>query len=228
MPGAATPRRFPAPESGCTNPDMRIAAFGAALLITACPSQNSPPGKAVPGPEQATLDAPAEYKARFSTTRGSFVVRVVRDWAPNGAVRFYNLVKLGFYDGSRFFRVVPGFVAQWGIHADGEPVMSRWRPAKFPDDPVTESNAPGRLSFAMAGPGSRTTQVFVNLGDNARLDAMGFAPFAEVVEGMDVVRAVSSAHGQKPDQSKIQREGNAYLDREFPGLDAITKAEIVD
>lgn len=207
---------------------MRLAAFSAALLVTACPSQRSSSTKAVPGPEQATLEAPAEYKARFSTTRGDFVVRVVRAWSPNGAMRFYNLVRLGFYDGARFFRVVPGFVAQWGIHADGEPVMSRWRPAKFPDDPVQESNSLGRLSFAMAGPGSRTTQVFVNLGDNARLDAMGFAPFAEVVEGLDVIRSVNASHGQRPDQSKIQREGNAYLDREFPGLDAITKAQIVD
>ncbi len=165
---------------------------------------------------------PACRGVRASTRR-----RVSRDWSPNGAARFYNLVKLGFYDGSRFFRVVPGFVAQWGIHADGEPVMGRWRNAKFPDDPVKESNARGRLSFAMAGPASRTTQVFVNLGDNARLDAMGFAPFAEVVEGLDVVLALSSAHGQKPDQAKIQREGNAYLDREFPGLDSITRAEIV-
>lgn len=208
---------------------MRWSLLSASLVAVAlaCQSQNSSTSKPFPGPEQATLEAPAEYKVRFTTSRGAFVVRVVRDWSPNGAARFYNLVKLGFYDGSRFFRVVPGFVAQWGIHADGEPVMGRWRNAKFPDDPVKESNARGRLSFAMAGPASRTTQVFVNLGDNARLDAMGFAPFAEVVEGLDVVLALSSAHGQKPDQAKIQREGNAYLDREFPGLDSITRAEIV-
>ncbi|GMV11846.1 MAG: peptidylprolyl isomerase [Polyangiaceae bacterium] len=208
---------------------MRRSFLSASLvaLALACQSQGSSTKKPFPGPEQATLEAPAEYKVRFTTSRGAFVVRVVRDWSPNGAARFYNLVKLGFYDGSRFFRVVPGFVAQWGIHADGEPVMGRWRNAKFPDDPVKESNARGRLSFAMAGPASRTTQVFVNLGDNARLDAMGFAPFAEVVEGLDVVLALSSAHGQKPDQAKIQREGNAYLDREFPGLDSITRAEIV-
>ncbi len=207
---------------------MRALFLSAALSVGACQSQSTPPGKPVPGPEQATLAPPAEYQARFVTTRGTFVVRVVRDWSPNGAARFYNLVKLGFYDGARFFRVVPGFVVQWGIHPQGEPVMSRWRGAKFSDDPVKESNVTGKLSFAMAGPGSRTTQVFVNLGDNARLDAMGFAPFAEVVEGMDVLRGVSSVHGQRPDQSKIQREGNAYLDREFPGLDAITRAEIVE
>lgn len=208
---------------------MRWSLSSASLVAVAlaCQSQGSSTSKPFPGPEQATLEAPAEYKVRFTTSRGAFVVRVVRDWSPNGAARFYNLVKLGFYDGSRFFRVVPGFVAQWGIHADGEPVMGRWRNAKFPDDPVKESNVRGRLSFAMAGPGSRTTQVFVNLADNARLDAMGFAPFAEVVEGLDVVLAVSSAHGQRPDQAKIQREGNAYLDREFPGLDSITRAEIV-
>lgn len=197
------------------------------VLVFGCQSRSATSSNSFPGPEQATLEAPAEFKVRFTTSRGAFVVRVVRDWSPNGATRFYNLVKLGFYDGSRFFRVVPGFVAQWGIHADGEAVMSRWRSAKFPDDPVKESNTPGRLSFAMAGPGSRTTQVFVNLGNNARLDAMGFAPFGEVVEGMDVVQSVSSAHGQKPDQAKIQREGNAYLDREFPGLDSVTRAELV-
>lgn len=207
---------------------MRALVVSAALALSACQAQSASSAKPVPGPEQATLAPPAEYKARFVTTRGTFVVRVVRDWSPNGAARFYNLVKLGFYDGARFFRVVPGFVAQWGIHPQGEPVMSRWRSAKFPDDPVKESNQAGKLSFAMAGPGSRTTQVFVNLGDNARLDAMGFAPFAEVVEGMDVLRGVSSAHDQRPDQAKIQREGNAYLDREFPGLDAITKAEIAE
>jgi len=197
------------------------------LGFASCQSQGASGAKPFPGPEQATLESPPEYKVRFTTSRGTFVVRVVRDWAPHGATRFYNLVKLGFYDGARFFRVVPGFVAQWGLHADGDAVMARWRGAKFPDDPVKESNTRGRLSFAMAGPGSRTTQVFVNLGDNTRLDAMGFAAFAEVTAGMDVVLALSSAHGQKPDQSKIQREGNAYLDREFPGLDSITRAEVL-
>jgi peptidyl-prolyl cis-trans isomerase A (cyclophilin A) len=199
----------------------------AAVVALSCQSKAPPGGRAFPGPEAATEAAPAEFKARFTTTRGSFVVRVVRDWSPQGSTRFYNLVKLGFYDGSRFFRVVPGFVAQWGIHADGDTVMARWRNANFPDDPVRESNTAGRLSFAMAGPGSRSTQVFVNLGDNARLDAMGFSPFGEVVEGMDVVRGISSVHGQRPDQTRVQREGNAYLDRDFPGLDSITKAELV-
>lgn len=199
----------------------------AMLLATGCQSRGSAAANGFPGPEQATLEAPAEFKARFTTGRGDFVVRVVRDWSPNGAARFYNLVKLGFYDGARFFRVVPGFVAQWGIHADGEPVMGRWRSASFRDDPVKESNTRGRLSFAMSGPNSRTTQVFVNLGENERLDGMGFAPFGEVVSGMEVVLALSSIHGQKPDQARIQREGNAFLDREFPGLDAIKHAEIV-
>lgn len=203
---------------------MRLSPFAAALVL-ACQSQ--PQSKPFPGPEQATAESPPEYRVRFTTARGAFTVRVVREWSPNGAARFYNLVKLGFYDGARFFRVVPGFVAQWGIHADGDAVMSRWRSASIPDDPVKQSNKPGRLSFAMAGPASRTTQVFVNLGDNARLDAMGFAPFGEVVEGMTVVSAIESKHGQKPDQAKLQREGNAYLDREHPGLDTITNAEIL-
>lgn len=203
-----------------------IAVLVCALaLFVSC--KNEPGAKSsFPGPEQATLDAPAQYKVRFDTTQGVFVVRVVREWSPTGAQRFYNLVKLGFFDGTKFFRVVPGFVAQWGIHADGDPVMSRWRSASIPDDPVRESNVRGRLSFAMSGPSSRTTQVFVNLGDNQRLDAMGFAPFGEVAEGMDVVQKLSSKHGQRPDQTKIQIQGNAYLDREFPGLDAINKAEL--
>jgi peptidyl-prolyl cis-trans isomerase A (cyclophilin A) len=202
------------------------------LALVACRSESSrerpAPGKAaIATPESANERAPEQYRARFQTTKGAFVVEVMRANAPFGADRFYNLVKVGFYDRARFFRVVPGFVVQWGLHAQGEPVMSRWRNAHIPDDPVVDSNQAGSLSFAMAGPGTRSTQVFVNYADNSKLDAMGFAPFGKIVEGMQVVTSLSAAHGQRPNQAQIQREGNVYLDREFPGLDEIEKATIV-
>jgi peptidyl-prolyl cis-trans isomerase A (cyclophilin A) len=202
-------------------------AISLALVAAACKHDSTGSSRSsFPGPEAANERAPDQYKARFETSKGTFVVEVHRDWAPNGADRFFNLVKIGFFDGARFFRVVPGFVVQWGIHADGDDVMSRWRGATFPDDPVEHSNEAGTLTFATSGPNSRSTQVFVNYGDNARLDAMGFAPFGKVSEGMSVVLGLSSAYGQRPDQAKIQREGNAYLEREFPGLDWIKKGEI--
>jgi peptidyl-prolyl cis-trans isomerase A (cyclophilin A) len=212
---------------------MRIWPLLVLSLVVACRSEPSgssssasKPG--LPGPESANAQAPAMYKAKFQTTKGDFVVEVNRASAPHGADRFYNLVKIGFFDGTRFFRVVPGFVVQWGIHGDGDSVMSRWRDANIPDDPVRESNKPGTITFATAGPGTRSTQVFINYGDNARLDATGFSPFGKVVTGMEVVTALNAAHAQKPDQGRIQREGNAYLDREFPGLDFVKKAEIVE
>lgn len=210
----------------------RLPLFVAVCLaLFGCKSESQSSDKAAapaaPSPEQAAEKAPDQYKAKLSTSKGDIVIEVHRDWAPHGADRFYNLVKSGFYDEARFFRVVPGFVVQWGIHAEGERVMSRWRSANIADDPVKESNTPGTLSFAMAGPGSRTTQVFINYGDNSKLDSMGFAPFGKVVEGMDVAQAIHSGYGQRPNQGAIQREGNAYLKREFPELDYIKKAEIL-
>jgi peptidyl-prolyl cis-trans isomerase A (cyclophilin A) len=211
-------------------PAMRIwLALSLSLAVVACRSEPSrEPAKAgIPTPDSANERAPEQYRARFETSKGPFVVEVERASAPLGADRFYNLVKIGFYDRARFFRVVPGFVVQWGLHADGDVVMSRWRNAHIPDDPVVDSNQAGSLSFAMAGPGTRSTQVFVNYADNSKLDKMGFAPFGKVVEGMQVVTSLSSAHGQRPNQAQIQREGNAYLDREFAGLDEIERATIV-
>jgi len=210
---------------------MRIAlTLVAALVLTAVSCKSTPAGessRSVPGPEQATERAPAEFKARFSTSKGDFVVHVHREWAPNGADRFYNLVKIGFYDEARFFRVMQGFVAQWGIHADGDAVMSRWRNANITDDPPKQSNKRGTVSFATSGPNSRSTQVFVNFADNGRLDGMGFAPVGEVVEGMTVVDSLYSGYASTPDQPRIQLQGNAYLGREFPQLDYIKKAQIV-
>ncbi len=175
--------------------------------------------------------APPVYKAKFDTSAGTFVVEVHRDWAPKGADRFYNLVKNGFYDNCRFFRVLNGFMAQFGIN--GNPgVQSVWRGAQITDDPVKESNKRGTITFATAGPNTRTTQVFINFGDNAPLDKDGFAPFGKVISGMDVVDKLYAGYGEGaprgagPDQGRIQTEGKAYLEKSFPKLDYVKKATI--
>jgi cyclophilin family peptidyl-prolyl cis-trans isomerase len=181
----------------------------------------------------APADAtPATYRARFETSAGTFVIEVQRDWAPQGADRFYELVKSGFYDGQRFFRVLSGFMAQFGIHGDPK-VSAAWRGRRILDDPVRQSNTRGMVSFATAGPNTRTTQIFINYGNNASLDAMGFAPFGKVVEGMAVVDHLFAGYGEGapqgrgPDQGRIQGEGNAYLEHDFPKLDYVKKATIV-
>ena len=175
----------------------------------------------------ATEEAPAEYKVKFETTAGDFVLTVHRDWAPKGADRFYHLVKSGFYDGTKFFRVIPGFMVQWGMSGNPE-IQAVTQDANIPDDPVKESNIPGRITFAKSGlPNSRTTQVFINYGNNSRLDSDGFAPFGEVVEGMDVVKKINSETGERPDQGAIAQGGNEYLESRFPNLDGIKKATIV-
>jgi peptidyl-prolyl cis-trans isomerase A (cyclophilin A) len=156
---------------------------------------------------------------------------VQRDWAPNGADRFYNLVKNGFYDNVRFFRVIPGFMVQFGINGDPQ-LSSKWREARLQDDPVKQSNKRGFVTYAMAGPNTRTSQVFINFGDNSRLDRDGFAPFGRVVSGMDVVDKLYAEYGEGaprgrgPDQGRLQQEGNAYLQRDFPNMDVVKKATI--
>ena len=194
---------------------------------------------AVPSLAQSPLDnpaalreqAPATYKVKFDTSKGVFVVEVTRAWAPKGADRFYNLVKNGFYDNVRFFRVVSGFMVQFGINGDPA-TMARWRTAQIGDDPVTQSNKRGTITFATAGPNTRTSQVFINFADNSNLDGMGFAPFGRVVSGMNVVDALNAEYGEGaprgrgPDQSRLQSEGNAYLAKEFPRMDFIKKATI--
>jgi peptidyl-prolyl cis-trans isomerase A (cyclophilin A) len=175
--------------------------------------------------------APDSFRVRFATTKGDFVVEVHRAWAPRGADRFYNLVRSGFYDGVRFFRVMSGFMAQFGIHGDTA-VQGAWRERRIPDDPVRRTNVRGMVTFATAGPGTRTTQIFINYGDNDRLDAMGFAPFGRVVEGMDVVDKVYGGYGEAapqgrgPDQYRLNVEGEKYLARQFPKLDKIKKATV--
>jgi peptidyl-prolyl cis-trans isomerase A (cyclophilin A) len=170
---------------------------------------------------------------KFSTSKGDFVVQVKREWAPVGADRFYNLVKNGFYDECRFFRTVPGFVTQFGIHGDPK-VSTKWKDAKIKDDPVKESNAKGTLTFATSGQNTRTTQLFINLVDNKRLDGMGFSSFGKVVEGMDKVEALYSGYGEGaprgkgPDQGRIQGEGNEYLKKDFDKLDYVKTARLVE
>jgi len=183
----------------------------------------------------ANLMAPESFRVRFTTTRGEFVVEAHREWAPNGVDRFFNLVNIGFFDDARFFRVLEGFVAQFGINGDPE-VMARWRGAAIRDDPVVQGNTRGRVVFAQtSSPNSRTTQMFVNTADNSRnLDPLGFAAIGEVVEGMDVVDALypgygeGAPNGRGPDQSRIQTRGNAYLSAEFPQLDHIETAVVID
>jgi len=181
----------------------------------------------------ATLNetAPATYKARFDTSKGVFVIDVHRDFAPLGADRFYNLVKNGFYDDDRFFRVISGFMVQFGINGDPK-ISAPWRDAQIKDDPVKQSNKRGFISFATSGPNSRTTQVFINFGDNGRLDSSGFSPFGQVTSGMNVVDSLYSGYGEGapsgrgPNQGQIQFEGNAYLVKAFPNLDYVKKATI--
>ena len=170
--------------------------------------------------------APNVYKAKFDTTAGVFVIEVHAEWAPNGADRFYNLVKNGYYDGCRFFRVLPGFMVQFGIN--GDPAIQRnWENAGIPDEKVTQGNTRGFVTFAKsAAPNSRTTQVFINFVDNSRLNRDGFAPFGKVISGMDVVDKIYSAYREMPDQDQIQNQGNAYLTKAFPKLDYIRKATI--
>ncbi len=170
--------------------------------------------------------APATFKALFETSAGNFVVETHRDWAPNGADRFYNLVKNGFFDGCRFFRVVPNFMVQFGINGDPS-IQRNWANANIPDDPVKESNKRGYVTFAQtAAPNSRSTQIFINFGDNSFLDGQRFAPFAKVVSGMDVVDKINAGYGERPNQGMIQTQGNAYLEKDFPKLDYVKKASI--
>ena len=178
--------------------------------------------------------APSPSRVRIETTQGAFVVELVREWAPRGVDRFYELVRAGYYNDSRFSRVVPGFIAQFGIAGDPR-VSARWKDAAIADDSVRASNVRGAIAFAMTGPNTRTTQVFINLVDNVRLDAQGFAPIGRVVEGMDVVDRLYSGYGENAGggmragrQGPVFAEGNAYLDREFPKLDRLIKAAVLD
>jgi peptidyl-prolyl cis-trans isomerase A (cyclophilin A) len=177
-------------------------------------------------PETLHAKAPEKFDVKFETTRGDFVVQVNRTWAPLGADRFYNLVKHGYFTGAAFFRVVPGFIVQFGLSPD--PAVNRvWRNANIKDDPVTQSNKRGTLTFATAGPNTRTTQLFINYANNSGLDRQGFAPFGLVTSGMDVVDKIYSGYGEQPDQGAITSQGMSYLQKHFPNLDTIKSATIV-
>jgi peptidyl-prolyl cis-trans isomerase A (cyclophilin A) len=177
-------------------------------------------------PAGLTETAPATYKVNMDTSKGAIVIEVHRDWAPIGADRFYNLVKNGFYDDVRFFRVVPNFMVQFGMH--GNPaITTAWRSATLKDDPVKESNKVGYVTFAKtSAPNSRGTQLFINYKDNSFLDGQGFAPIGRVTAGMDVATKINSEYGENPDQSQITSSGNAYLTKSFPRLDYIKAATI--
>jgi peptidyl-prolyl cis-trans isomerase A (cyclophilin A) len=210
---------------------MRAAYFALLLCATVLAqtkSGDSKAGAAKPNlldPSSLTAQAPETFQVKFVTTKGNVTVMVTRAWAPLGADRFYNLVRAGFYTDAAFFRVIPGFMAQFGLSPRPD-VSAAWQPARIADDPVTQSNTRGRISFAMAGPKTRTTQLFISYGDNSRLDA-AFSPFGEVTEGMDVMDQIYSGYREQPNQGSIQSEGKAYLDANFPMLDRITSATIV-
>lgn len=199
---------------------IRFAAFLVALTLAA-PAFS----QGLSNPAALNAQAPPVYKATFDTSKGPFVVEVHRDWAPIGADRFYNLVKNGFFDNARFFRVISRFMVQFGINGDPK-ISAAWRHADITDDPVKQSNLRGRITFATAGSNTRTTQVFINFADNRALDRMGFAPFGQVVSGMNVVDGIYAGYGESPSQGQIQGEGNAYLTTNFPKLDYIKKATI--
>jgi len=206
---------------------LALALSGAVLSLFDGRAQNAGPASLL---KPATLNetAPPMYRTLFDTSVGMFVIQVHRDWAPHAADRFYNLVKHGFYDGCRFFRVIPKFMAQFGIH--GNPAVSAaWAEATIPPDRSRQSNIRGRVTFAMSSdPGSRTTQVFINYADNSRLDIDGFAPFGEVTSSMILVELIFSKYGEDPDQGRIQMEGNAFLSKYFPRMDYIKKATITE
>jgi peptidyl-prolyl cis-trans isomerase A (cyclophilin A) len=193
----------------------------------------APDQAALMSPASATAQAPAVFKAKFATTKGDFVIEVHRDWAPHGADRFYNLVKIGFFDDAAFFRAIDGFMVQFGIHGSPQ-VSAKWRDANIPDDPAAgQSNKRGAVTFATAGPNTRTTQLFINYGDNgASLDGQGFTPFGQVTDGMSVVDSLYKGYGEGapqgrgPDQGRVQSEGNAYLKTDFPQLDYIKTARL--
>lgn len=212
---------------GCIRPNPTPSSTAA--LETAEPNP-SDPIQTVSNEEEVDAGDAEVTKVRFTTTEGEFIVEVHPEWAPRGAKHWLKLIKLGYYNDVRFFRVVPGFMAQVGI--SGDPNMSeKWADASIPDDKVVASNKRGYISFAQTGrPNSRSTQWFINFGDNSFLDTsgQGFPPIGKVIEGMSVVDSINSEFGERPDQGRIESEGNEYLDEAFDGLTKIIKAEIID
>lgn len=212
-------------------PAARLILAGLAVASLATCKRSSG-GLLAPSAEALAKRAPDSFRVEFETTKGKFVVRAVRAWAPNGVDRFHYLARNHYYDSVKFFRALPNFVVQFGLH--GDPAINDvWKELKIPDDSVKESNQKGMLTYAMGGPNTRGAQLFINLRDNRRLDAMGFAPIGRVVEGMAVVESLFTGYGEGPpagrgpDQARIRKEGNAYLAREFPQLDRIIKTRVL-
>jgi peptidyl-prolyl cis-trans isomerase A (cyclophilin A) len=219
---APTPAPEPAPEPEPKTEDTDAVADG----------REEDPASPLTHPVTARATAPDTYTVKFETTKGDILIDVTRSWAPRGADRFYNLVTIGFFEDIAIFRVIPGFMAQFGIH--GDPAVAKvWKEAQIDDDPVTQSNTPGMITFATAGPNTRTTQMFMNLGDNKNLDGMGFAPFGKL-RSMDVLETINDEYGEGaprgrgPDQGRLEAKGNTYLKAAFPNLDYIVKASIVE
>ena len=200
-----------------------------ATMAPASPTPTSRP--ALLDPSRASERSPGKFRVVFETTKGKFVVEVTRAWAPHGADRFFGLVRAGYYDDVAFFRVIENFMVQFGINGDPT-VNAVWREARIPDDPVTQSNLRGMLTYATAGPGTRTSQLFINFRDNTNLDGQGFAPFGRVVEGLSVVDSLYSGYGEGaprgmgPEQGRAQAEGNSYLKGAFPKLDFVKTARV--
>ena len=208
-----------------------LVTLASALLLTAAVSPALSQSANLANPAALREQAPAQFKAKFDTSKGIFVLDIQRNWAPNGADRFYNLVKNGFYDNVRFFRVITGFMVQFGVNGDPR-ISAPWREAKLKDDPVLQSNKRGYITYAMAGPNTRTSQVFINFGDNSNLDSQVFSPFGRVVQGMEIVDKLNAEYGEGaprgrgPDQGRVQTEGNAYLMKDFGKLDYVNRATI--
>ncbi len=217
----------PQPTPAPTPPAAAPAAPAAAAVAGA-------PHPALLNPALANEKAPEKFKAKFTTTKGDFVIEVTRAWSPNGADRFYNMVKIGYLNDVAFFRNIQGFMVQFGINGDPK-VNEKWRNANIKDDPVVGSNLPGYVTFAQSSAvNSRTTQMFINFGSNTRLDGMRFAPFGQIVEGMNVVQALYNVYGEGapggrgPRQDLVQTQGNAYLKESFPLLDYVKTATIAN
>lgn len=212
--------------SACTT-DSSGGGGGGGGASTASPALTKPDKAAIATP------APDSFRVAVETSKGNFTILVHRDWAPNGADRFYHLVQLGFFDDARFFRVLKGFMAQFGVNGDPR-VSAGWEDLNIQDDPVKQSNKRGMVTFAQSSqPNTRSTQLFINYADNSNLDGMGFAPIGQVVEGMEVVDSLYGDYGEGapdgagPDQMRIVAEGNKYLEASFPKLDFIRTARIV-
>jgi cyclophilin family peptidyl-prolyl cis-trans isomerase len=235
------------PRHTGARPEVKVLSLAAVLLVAACSlgGSDSSAGdtEEASDPRAILLDpthpawsesAPDTFDVHIETTRGTFVIEVIREWAPIGADRFYNLVRHGYYDDVRFHRVVPDFITQWGVSGDPE-VDAVWYDRGMPDDPVVGSNTRGTIAFAFTEPGTRATQIYISMVDNSRLDEQGFAPFGRITSGMEeVVDSIYSGYGEgsgggvrRGDQSRIVAEGNSYLDGNFPELDRLIRATIV-